>query len=151
MEKKRTYQWVCMVLFSLLISCQKHEVNTNKFGKQSRWQVTTIQIGSNGNSVLPKWEVSPSENAEEYGSAVWVHMDGSRSTFKWIFKHYQNAFVFFPDNSVEQDVGCKAYLQCSNLSGEYKIITDKSKMFEFESLETSGYPGISVFIQIQPM
>ena len=152
MEKRRAYRVVCWVLFTVLISsCQKNEVDTNRFVKQGRWQMTILQIGTNGNSMLPKWEIDPSDDPLQYGTGTWIHKDGSRAQFKWIFEHYDYTFTFYPVNSAEQDASCKAYLQCSNLAGTYDIITDKNKLFEFESYETDGYPGISVFIQLKPL
>ena len=52
----------------------------------------------------------------------------------------------FPD---AEDMN-KAHIQCDNLSGEYMILTDKSKLYEFESITTKGYDDIPVFIRLEP-
>lgn len=152
MERKHTYRLFTALVIGLLIgACTKSEVRTKRFIKQGRWQMTQLTIGSDDISMLPKWNITNTPEDKEFVPATWTHADGSECIFKWRFDYYQGSFSFQIDESVEQDDAAKAYVQCENLSGTYEILTDKRKLFEYQSTETNGYPGLTVFIRIEPL
>jgi len=129
----------------------KSEVNANRLMKKGRWMVTQLDIGTNEVSILPKWDIGDQADPKAFAPATWIHYDGSEAAFKWRFDYYEGTFTFLLDQSVTQDDSQKAYIQCNNLSGSYEILTDKKNLFEFQSLETNGYQGVNVFIQLQPL
>ncbi|OIQ35933.1 MAG: hypothetical protein BM555_03740 [Crocinitomix sp. MedPE-SWsnd] len=139
-----------LLLVLLSTSCTKSEVNTKNLGKQGRWMVTVLNIGSNTNVQLPTFVFQPSEDPEVLTDGTWIHNDNSQAALRWRFNYYAGTFSILINENVEQDETSKAFVQCNNLSGEYNIITEKKKLFEFESMTTNGYGSIPVFIQIQP-
>lgn len=145
-------RWVFYIVISsvVLVGCSKPQQNSNNFGKQTNWNVTILDINSNSTSSLPSWTVEESTDVHAFTPGVWKHEDGSSAHFKWRFNYYLGSFSFSIDQNVEQDDNSKAFMQCDNLSGEYSIITDKKKLFEFESISTNGYGAQQVFIQLQP-
>ena len=148
MEKRK---WIYHVLiFLVLASCAKSKVNTNHLGKQGKWSVNVLDLGLNSNSPLPRLKFEESIDPEIYTAGVWKHEDHSEATFKWRFNYFSGSFTLMIDETAAQDVESKAFLQCSNLSGEYFILTEKKKLFEFEAISTKGYGEIPVFIQLIP-
>jgi hypothetical protein len=151
MANKNTYRFVlAFLLMILFIGCTKSDVRSKKLIKKGRWIVTQLDIGTNEVTLIPKWYFPTSPEDKQFATATWTHFNSSTAEFRWRFDYYEGTFTFMIDQSVSQDESTKAYIQCDNLSGSYTILTDKSKLFEFESTETMGYPGVSVFIQIQP-
>ena len=69
---------------------------------------------------------------------------------KWRFNYFEGGFSFYINPNEEQDETSKAFMQCENLSGDYIILEDKSKLFQFQSTSTTGYLQTTVFIQIEP-
>lgn len=140
-----------ILLFGLLIACSKSEVRAKKLTGQDRWIFTELRIGNSTISQFPKWKLPNEPLDKEFVQGVWTHYDGSSCSFLWRFDYYEGSFSFMPDPAVIQDPNDKAYIQCDNLSGSYIVLTEKKKLFEFETLEASGYPGVNIFIQIQPL
>ena len=152
MEKKRIYQLVLVfLLLGTVIGCSKTQVRTNKLVKQGRWVFTELEIGNTIVTQYPKWNLPVAPEDKEFVQGTWTHANGSACKFKWRFDYYEGTFSFLIDPAVTQDESSKAYTQCNNLSGSYAVITEKNKLFEFESDNTLGYPGVTVFIQIQPL
>jgi len=138
-------------MFFFLLGCKKSEVDTRRFMKQGRWGVTQLEIGSTTYSMFPKWEVEKSEDSQTLTPGTWIHDDGTQADFSWRFNYFSGTFSLVIAKNVEQNVEEKAYQQCNNLSGDYEVITDKKNLFEFQSTETVGYPGVRVFIAIEPL
>lgn len=152
MAKKRIYRLLMVLALGvLLIACTKSEVRSKKLIKQGRWMLTQMDLGTNQVINLPHWDLESVDDPKEYAPGTWSHYDGSAAAFNWRFDYYEGTFSFKTDESVEQDEMSKAFIQCKNLSGAYAVITEKKKLFEFESTETFGYSGVKVFIQIQPL
>jgi hypothetical protein len=137
------------ILFAV-VSCRKSEVNTKNLGKQGRWNVTFMDIGTNSVASLPTLHFDESLDPEVFTKGSWTHDDNSSAGFKWRFNYFAGSFSILIDANIEQDPATKAFIQCTNLSGEYSIITEKSKLFEFESISSEGYGAIPVFIRIVP-
>lgn len=143
-----------LFLFAVLVilaGCDKSVVDTKKLTKKGRWMVTQIEIGSNLNSALPVLDFQDSEDPNEFSVGTWIHEDNSEAIFKWRFNYFEGTFSLIWDEPFYEGEPSKAQLQCSNLSGHYEIITDKSKLFEFSSETTKQYPGVRVFIQMVPL
>ena len=152
MDIKLTYRFFSIVLLLILISaCTKSEMRAKKLANHDKWIFTEHRIGSLSIDQFPKWEITNSPVNNEFVQAKWKHHNGSTCLFKWRFDSYSGTFEFLVDHAVEQDEEAKAYLQCSNLSGTYIVLKEKSNLFEFESTDANGYPDLTVFIQIQPM
>ena len=152
MELWRKYTALCLLfLFFSLSACKKSEVDTRRFMKQGRWGVTQLEIGSTSFSMFPKWEIEHSEDATLLTPGTWIHDDGTQAKFCWRFNYFSGTFTMALDKNVVQSIEEKAYQQCKNLSGDYEVITDKRNLFEFQSTETVGYPGVRVFIAIEPL
>lgn len=117
----------------------------NHFIKKTEWTVTQLTIGNDDISSLPKWDL----NTDESGKAVWYHAGGSHSNFYWSFSKNNNSFTFSVDVNDPSNKINQAYKQCENLSGKYKVLTNKKGLFEFESYETIGYVGPRVYIRIE--
>ncbi|MEX1001671.1 MAG: hypothetical protein WDZ35_06110 [Crocinitomicaceae bacterium] len=151
MDKRRTYQLSLWLVISLVaVACRKSEVNTNRLSKQGEWQVTELTVGTNVHSALPRWDIGEAPDDKEFATAIWKHSTGSTAPFLWRFNYYEGTFSFLIDPHEASDETSKAYIQCDNLSGEYNILTDKRKLFEFESIETKGYGTVTVFIRLEP-
>ena len=93
--------------------------------------------------VLPECVISTTE------SSTWCHEDGTCAKFYWVFSQNNNRFEFYldvtdPDNKVN-----KAYKQCENFSGKYKVISSKKNIFEIETNETKGYVGPRVYLKLE--
>lgn len=145
----RSGYFILLVVFTAL-GCSKPKMNSRIFGKQGDWKVTLLDINGNSTSTLPSWKVEESKDVHVFTKGVWKHEDGSTAQFKWRFNYYLGSFSFAINDTVPQEDNSKAFIQCSNLSGEYSIITDKRKLFEFESISTNGYGNQAVFIQLEP-
>ncbi|UKN01417.1 hypothetical protein K6119_16955 [Paracrocinitomix mangrovi] len=151
METKRTYPIAMAIMFILLLaSCTKTQTRTNKFMKQGRWQLTALSIGTNDITLLPSWDIGESNDSKAFSPAVWNHYDGSKSNFSWRFNYNGGTFTFQANEQPTGDNPPKANIQCNNLAGTYQVITEKKNLFEFESTETVGYPGVSVYIRMEP-
>ena len=131
-------------------SCTKSKMDTRRFMKHGRWMVTELNIGSNTSSSKPFWDIEKSNDNREFTAGTWIHNDGSSAKFKWRFNYFEGGFSFYADDEVGQEESSKAFMQCESLSGDYTIIEDKSKLFQFQSITTSGYLETTVFIQIEP-
>ena len=152
MKIKRKYRLIIVVLLLGFIgACTKSVVRANKLTKQQRWVFTQLDIGSTKVTQFPKWDLPNEPIDKEFVQGTWTHHDGSSCKFLWRFDYYEGTFSFKVDANVSQDENAKAYLQCNNLSGSYKVITEKNKLFEFETYEAKSYQGVRVFIQIQPL
>jgi hypothetical protein len=152
MEKKRTYpRLLALLMMGFLFACTKSEVRTHKILKHGDWQVTELLIGTQSMATIPKWHLDEPSEDGAFSTGTWTHYNGTKAQFKWRFDPYVGTFSFSIDKSITQDKQLKAYIQCNNLAGEYTVLKDKSKMFEFESLVTNGYPETSVFIRIEPL
>lgn len=152
MESRQLYRLLlATVLLIGSVGCTKSETRTKRLLKQGRWMFTELEIGSNSNSLLPKWDIKEEPLEKDFAQATWTHYDGSSCKFLWRFDYYSGTFSFQIDDSVSQDDSAKAFIQCSNLSGSYFILNDKRNLFEFESFETQGYPGIRVYIKMEPI
>jgi hypothetical protein len=139
-----------IVFFVVFSSCTKSAVDTRRLGGQ-KWMVTQLDLGTNSNSSLPTWALEKSIDDDAFTKGTWIHSDNSEAIFKWRFNYFEGTCSLRINENIEQDLDSKAFQQCSNLSGDYMVITDKKKLFEFESLQTIGYPAIPVFIQLQPL
>ncbi len=137
-------------LMFFIASCTKSKVDTRRFMKQGRWMVTELNIGSNSSSSHPIWEIEKSEDSQEFTAGTWLHNDGSSAKFKWRFNYFEGGFSFFVNENVNQEEDTKAFMQCKNLSGDYVILEDKPKLFQFQSISTHGYLEKPVFIQLEP-
>jgi hypothetical protein len=146
MLKKITILVVLSVFSLSFNACIKVEKQApNHFIKKSNWSVTKLTIGNDVIESLPKWNLS----TEEDGKAIWFHAGGSQSNFFWSFSKNFNSFEFYVDVNDPANKINQAYKQCENLSGKYKVITNKKNLFEFESNETNGYIGPRVYIKIE--
>lgn len=132
-------------------SCTKSKVDTRRFMKQGRWMVTELNIGSNTSSSKPSWQIDKSNDSQEFTGGTWIHDDGSTAEFKWRFNYFEGGFSFYAVEDADQGEPNKALIQCDNLAGDYQVIEDKSKLFQFQSIQTNGYLESSVFIQIEPL
>lgn len=152
MEKKRTYPLLlALLMIGFLFACTKSEVRTNKILKHGDWQVTEMLIGTQNITTVPKWRLDEPTEDGAFSTGTWTHYNGTTANFKWRFDPYVGSFTFSVDNTIPQDKQVKAYIQCNNLAGEYSVLKDKSKMFEFESVSTYGYSGTNLFIRIEPL
>jgi hypothetical protein len=146
MLKKITILVVLTVISLSFNACTKVEKQApNHFVKKSSWSVTKLTIGNDNIESLPKWDLE----TEETGKAIWCHAGGTYSSFFWSFSKNFNTFEFYVDVNDPANKINQAYKQCENLSGKYKVITDKKNLFEFESFETKGYVGPRVYIKIE--
>ena len=151
MEKRRAYQVILFAgIIVMSVACRKHEVNTNRLSKVSDWKVTTLEIGGDPKTALPRWDIAPNAVEDQYNPGTWKHSDGSTAPFQWQFMYYEGTFRFNLTEFPAAENMSKAHIQCDNLSGEYMIITDKSKLYEFESITTNGYSEMPVFIRLEP-
>ncbi len=134
-------------VFSLSFNaCTKVEKQApNHFIKKTSWSVTKLTIGNDNIESLPKWDLA----TDETGKAIWNHAGGSHSNFYWSFSKNYNTFEFYVDVNDPANKINQAYKQCENLSGKYKVLTNKKNLFEFESYETTGYVGPRVYIKIE--
>jgi len=148
---KKNITLCLLFMFFILSGCKKSEVDTRRFMKQGRWGVTQLEIGTTSYSMFPKWEIEHSNDSQELTPGTWIHDDGTQASFHWRFNYFSGTFSIAIDKNVEQSIEQKAYQQCKNLSGDYEVITDKKNLFEFQSTETCGYPGMRVFIAIEPL
>ena len=151
MDRRRLH--IVSIVIALIVvfsSCTKSAVDTRRLGGK-KWMVTQLDLGTNSNSLLPTWVLEESVDDDVFTKGTWIHDDDSQAIFKWRFNYFEGTFSLRINENIEQDQDTKAFQQCSNLSGDYMIITDKKKLFEFESVETDGYAAIPVFIQLQPI
>ncbi|MEO9532914.1 MAG: hypothetical protein ABJG68_15285 [Crocinitomicaceae bacterium] len=151
MDRRRLH--IVSIVIALIVvfsSCTKSAVDTRRLGGK-KWMVTQLDLGTNSNSLLPTWVLEESVDDDVFTKGTWIHDDDSQAIFKWRFNYFEGTFSLLINENIEQDQDTKAFQQCSNLSGDYMIITDKKKSFEFESVETDGYAAIPVFIQLQPI
>ncbi|MBD3636394.1 MAG: hypothetical protein HUJ25_03555 [Crocinitomicaceae bacterium] len=152
MKTRKIYRFLLATLFfGFITACTKTEMRTNKLVKQGRWMVTELEIGTNSISVLPKWNLPTEPLDNQYATGMWTHADGSQVDFKWKFDQYDGTFTFIVDPALSPDSSEKAYVQCNNLAGTYTVLTDKKKLFEFESNSTNGYGTLPVYIKIEPL
>lgn len=149
-EKQLHMMIIGLVLMFTGTACTKSKVDTRRFMKQGRWMVTELTIGSNTSSSKPSWDIEKSEDSQEFTGGTWHHSDGSTAKFKWRFNYFEGGFSFYTDGAAEQEESSKAFMQCDNLSGDYIILEDKMKLFQFQSKKTNGYLQTPVFIQIEP-
>ncbi|MGV6860200.1 MAG: hypothetical protein ACWA41_00420 [Putridiphycobacter sp.] len=134
-----------LVIGAWLSACTKVEKQApNNFVRQNVWEIMSLTIGGDEIPSHPTWDLS----TEESGVAIWQHAGGTHARFYWSFSPNYNAFEFHVDQSPENKVN-QAFKQCDNLSGKYKVLTNKKGLFEFESYETKGYVGPRVYLKME--
>jgi len=138
---------IIITAFSLSFNaCTKVEKQApNNFIKKSEWKVTSLMIGNDVIPSNPIWDIG----TDESGKAIWNHAGGTHASFYWSFSNNYNTFEFYVDANDPANKINQAYKQCENLSGKYRVITNKKNLFEFESNETYGYVGPRVYIKIE--
>jgi hypothetical protein len=134
-------------LIPVTIGCDKTESAAQRFVKEGRWTITSITVYTTVIDKLPKWDIPFCTDFSSYNSGTWEHPLGTSAGFLWKFSNIGGTFTFEPDSIL--DTGSMAYAQCSNFSGEYKVIKSKRHTFHFESTATLGYPGKVVTILLE--
>ena len=151
MDRRRLHiVTIVIALVVVFASCTKSAVDTRRLGGK-KWMVTQLDLGANSNSQLPTWILEESIDDDAFTKGTWIHQNDSQAIFKWRFNYFAGTFSIRINENVEQDENSKAFQQCTNLSGDYMIISDKRSLFEFESVETVGYATVPVFIQLQQL
>lgn len=151
MKKSSSYRVVLLlILILLLVGCKKYEMDSNRFAKQGSWEFSELLIDDNNVSALPRWHVEKPVKAGEFATGIWMHHNGSSAQFLWRFENYSRSFEFELVKEEGDDSVSKACLQCANLAGKYTILSNKKKLYEFQSIQTNGYGELPVFIQLKP-
>ena len=149
MEKGKTYFVMSFLALILLFgSCTKVEKTSRKFMKEGRWCFTDLEVNGDVIDNLAKWDVYSSEEEDAFNYGTWIHSNGSTAEFLWEFNKYSGDLQFLLSPEVKYDSN-KASLQCSNLTGEYAVLSNSSNLFEFESYSTTGFSGTQVYIKME--
>jgi hypothetical protein len=148
--EKNYHSLIAAVTITLvaITSCNKNERAYHRIIEDGRWVITTLSSGTTNHTKLPKWQIYPCDDHENYCRATWEHQNGSSSDFYWRFTNLGGDFDFYVD-SLGSETQTMAFAQCANFSGEYDVTETKRHLFRFESYSTTGYPNQPVIIQIE--
>lgn len=131
----------------ILGACSKVDKTTRKFMKEGRWEFDELTAEGKPIDNLAKWDITTCEDSEGYCPGTWIHADGTTAPFFWMFDKYNGDLSFYlsPEIKVDQN---RAAIQCYNLAGTYQVVSSSSDMFEFQSMESRGYPQTLVYFSM---
>jgi hypothetical protein len=136
-----------LMFFLATTGCDKTERAAQRFVKEGRWTVTSITVATDEIDKLPKWDISAATDFSIYNNGTWEHPHGTITGFLWKFSNMGGTFTF--ESVSGSETASMAYAQCTNFSGEYKVVKSKRHTFHFESTTTVGYPGKVVTILLE--
>jgi len=148
--ERNIHLWMAVLTITSigLTACDKNERAYKHFIDEGRWVITELSAGTTSYTKLPKWQIYPCDNHENFCQASWEHQNGSITDFNWRFTNMGGDFQFYVD-PLESDTQTMAFSQCLNFSGSYDVVENKRKRFRFESYATTGYPEKLVIIQLE--
>lgn len=140
-----------LLLFISLAACDKDKRASKRLMKAGVWNVTDISVDGTAINDLPLWKISDCDIYEEVCAAQW-EFKGKQSAFFWQYNEKAETFtisrVVAPEDCEDfytEEVEQQTYLY----SGTYKVVECKRKLRVFESMETVGFSGQKVVIQIE--
>jgi len=137
-------------LLIIISSCNKVEKTVPRhFAEKPNWSFTELTIGYDKIESHPSWEIEYQPNHNGYMNGTWIHANGTKNYFEWKFSTNYAKFEFKVKPLQYNEKESAAYYQCYNLSGTYKVLTNKKNLYEFESNHTNGYIGPRVYIKIE--
>ena len=145
-----------VLLMTVVSSCNKTKVTSERFIKAGEWKVTELSVDGVNEGELPKWEIEDCDVYEESCFGEWKNEEGGHAEFIWQFSEKANTFEISHQASDEHDhegghAAEEAAVQAYNFSGVYEVIEKSKTEMEFESTRTSGHSGNTVKIKIEKL
>ncbi len=140
------------ILFLVVISCNKEKRYSTKLMKGETWRVKGVYVDEEYYGWGGTWKIT--SDVDIYDSipgALWS-ANSQTAAFQWQFQDKGKSFMIsYKDPSC---VNCttppdELDFQCYFLSGKYSVEQHKNIAMKFTSIETVGFPGKNVRIEIE--